>query len=476
MASAKLRLFHVLLVIFINVFTTGVIFGFAALKPVLLRKGIYSELCTVHDKINSGELPTCEKQELRLNTVFVVSVAITNMASLPAGSILDSLGPTRTSIIGASLFGVGNLIFGAGTISWPIAVDGIFIGFDMLALGSPLIFLSSFHVSNAFPHRSGLILSTIMAAFNASSTPYAIYNWVDRRTGGISLKAFFWCYVIIPALFITLQGIAGPKAAYSRESVPPANENTAISSTTVAYGATSTGASIQPVMDVENVPPQSSLPVNRGDGFVGVMFGKSLLLQIFSRHFGLLLLFFTIYADRVNWMIQTISEQLTFYLHEPSLVAKTLTKFTILLPLGGIVGVPIFGWLLDNRSVFDASLVILVSGLVYGILGMLESTIAQTVSISIFVVLRPLLYVFVGDYCGKAFGFRTFGRVYGLLNTLVGLFGLVLGPIDHWVKGPLNGNYNLINGLGLAGGLMASALLSWSIRASANKRRRLATA
>lgn len=123
------------------------------------------------------------------------------MASLPAGSVLDSLGPTRTSIIGASLFGLGNLFFAAGAISRPIgvdlqsigshniltncspciAIDGIFIGFVLLALGSPLIFLSSFHVSNAFPHRSGLILSTIMAAFNASSTPYAIYNWADRR-------------------------------------------------------------------------------------------------------------------------------------------------------------------------------------------------------------------------------------------------------------------------------------------------------
>lgn len=62
-----------------------------------------------------------------------------------------------------------------------VAIDGIFIGFVMLALGSPLIFLSSFHVSNAFPRRSGLILSAIMAAFNASSTPYVFYNWIDRR-------------------------------------------------------------------------------------------------------------------------------------------------------------------------------------------------------------------------------------------------------------------------------------------------------
>jgi hypothetical protein len=53
-----------------------------------------------------------------------------------------------------------------------------------------------------------------------------------------------------------------------------------------------------------------------------------------------------------------------------------------------------FGWLLDNRTVFDASLVLMVGGVVYGVLGMMHSTVAQIVSISVFVVLRPLLYVF----------------------------------------------------------------------------------
>jgi len=253
-----------------------------------------------------------------------------------------------------------------------------------------------------------------MAAFNASSTPYVFYDWVDRKTGGVSIKTWFWCYTLIPALFITLQGIAGPKKAYLRQT-SEANESTAINTTSVVYGATSVGGLPTDTRSEYQIP----LAALRKDEFIGVVCKRSTVGQILSRHFWLLLLFFSVYADRVNWLIQTISEQLVFYLHDPSLASRTVTKFTILLPLGGIIGVPMFGWLLDKRTVFDASLVLMVGGVIYGILGMMHSTVAQVVSISIFVVLRPLLYVFVGDYCGKAFGFQTFGRIYGMRRFVI---------------------------------------------------------
>jgi hypothetical protein len=51
----------------------------------------------------------------------------------------------------------------------------------LLAIGSPLIFLSSFHISNVFPARSGLILSLIMAGFNASSMAFVLFDWLDKK-------------------------------------------------------------------------------------------------------------------------------------------------------------------------------------------------------------------------------------------------------------------------------------------------------
>ncbi|CAE6465358.1 unnamed protein product [Rhizoctonia solani] len=419
MTSNKLRLLQVFLVIFINLFSTGTIFGFAALKPVLIRKGVYSWLCSHDEGDSSG---SCHQQELRVNTIFVVSVALTNMASLPAGSVLDWIGPTKTSIMGATLYGLGCLVFGGGYTKWPVVLDGYYIGFCLLAIGSPLIFLSSFHMSNAFPSSSGLILSLIMAAFNASSISFVLFDWLDRKTGGIPIQAWFWCYALIPTLFIVLQSLAGPPVAYQKQTNPREGQLAASATSVSTYGATSTDTP----SSRETSPPRDLL----------------------------LLFFFSIYADRVNWGIQTISEQLLFYLGDLKVASRTASLFSVLLPIGGIVGVPLFGWLLDHRTTFDASAVILLIGVVYGALGMTHTAVTQIVSISLFVILRPLLYVFVGDYCGKAFGYNTFGRVYGLVTTLVGLLGLILGPIDSLVKNQLHGNFDLVNNVQVGGGCL----------------------
>lgn len=69
----------------------------------------------------------------------------------------------------------------------------------------------------------------------------------------------------------------------------------------------------------------------------------------------------------------------------------------------------------------------------------------------------------VGDYTGKAFGFETFGTVYGLLNCTAGLCGLVLRPIDLLVKGPLKGNYTIVNVAGLLLGAVSATGVTWRI-------------
>lgn len=45
----------------------GIVFGYAALKPVLVREGVYRDLCTGED-LGTGEdskIRTCYAQELR---------------------------------------------------------------------------------------------------------------------------------------------------------------------------------------------------------------------------------------------------------------------------------------------------------------------------------------------------------------------------------------------------------------------------
>ena len=80
----------------------------------------------------------------------------------------------------------------------------------------------------------------------------------------------------------------------------------------------------------------------------------------------------------------------------------------------------------------------------------------------------------------RTFGFQTFGTgmvgrtnlrpcihhflpVYGLANTLSGLFGLVQWPLDLLVKLPLDGNYTPVNAALLVLGLVTSVALATRI-------------
>ncbi len=94
------------------------------------------------------------------------------------------------------------------------------------------------------------------------------------------------------------------------------------------------------------------------DRVVGVMFDRPASAQIWSIWFGCVrpwgattvlnwgplvffravVFFLCVYMARINYLIQTIFSQLLFYLNDVGLARSITTTFTILLPLGGIVG------------------------------------------------------------------------------------------------------------------------------------------
>lgn len=146
------------------------------------------------------------------------------------------------------------------------------------------------------------------------------------------------------------------------------------------------------------------------------------------------------------------------------MLADSLTKaFTYLLPLGGLAGIPFVGFLLDKRSNRDAMLFLAAFGALFGAFGMTSSVAPQIFSIATLTILRPLMYTAVSDFSAKTFGFQTFGTVYGLANTLSGLFGLVQWPLDLLVKLPLDGNYTPVNAALLVLGLVTSVALATRI-------------
>jgi hypothetical protein len=75
---------------------------------------------------------------------------------------------------------------------------------------------------------------------------------------------------------------------------------------------------------------------------------------------------------------------------------------------------PIVGTLLDNFTTPVVVGVLVVTGCAIGVLQMVSNIYAQYTTVIIFAIYRPLFYTSVSDYCAKIFGFRTFGKVYGI--------------------------------------------------------------
>ena len=114
-----------------SVLTSPIAPGYPALKPILQSSGVYSQLCDDDENY-------CAASDLRLNFMFTVSAAITNVSrlvtrmtgsaseveclrdykgcALPAGSLLDRYGPRTTTIVGSVIFLLGNLLFALGSV------------------------------------------------------------------------------------------------------------------------------------------------------------------------------------------------------------------------------------------------------------------------------------------------------------------------------------------------------------------------
>ncbi|KAK1813912.1 hypothetical protein LTR12_011660, partial [Friedmanniomyces endolithicus] len=151
--SKAKRILQVGVAVIYCLLAAGIVFGYAAIKPVLVEEGVYRNKCT-QQELDEG-VWVCYEQELRLNLMFTVAAVSTNVAALPIGTVLDRYGPRIASIVGTFFLTLGALFF---AFAEDVPFDAYIPAYLFLALGGPFVFISSFQLSNTFPQHSGLIL------------------------------------------------------------------------------------------------------------------------------------------------------------------------------------------------------------------------------------------------------------------------------------------------------------------------------
>lgn len=420
-------------------FAAGIVFGYAAIKPVLIDEGAFEELCT-SDELRDGVSP-CYQQEIRLNLMFTVAAVSTNVAALPIGTILDRYGPRVCGVISSIL-----LFIGAGLFSFAPTIQGDAYtpAYFFLALGGPFVFISSFQLSNTFPQRSGLILALLTGAFDSSSALFLLFRVLYEKTGGkLTTGILFKIYLVVPLFILLVQLFVMPKQSYKSVSEIVKEAEDEVNAPTPPDASVeeqhsfrerrdSTASEITALLEM----PANTKRANREDkknkvsGVWGAMHGQSAWQQVKSPWFLLITLFTVVQMTRINYFVATIRPQERWLLGSEKEARRVNEFFDIALPVGGVLSIPFIGTILDGTSTPFALASLVTVATVIGVLGCLPYTWAAVANIVLFVLYRPFYYTAVSDYSAKVFGFVTFGKVYGLIICLAGLLNFVQSPLD----------------------------------------------
>lgn len=450
--SKTRRIVQVAVAVLYCLLAAGVVFGYAAVKPVLIQEGVYRDKCT-QDEVDRG-VWVCYGQELRLNLMFTVAAVSTNVCALPVGTILDRYGPRVAGMTGTVFLFIGALLF-AFAQDLKHAFDAYIPAYLFLALGGPFVFISSFQLSNTFPKHSGLILALLTGAFDTSSAVFLIYRLIYQATDGQFIpKKFFLAYLVVPVFILLAQLFLMPGSSYKtvgelvvqasdshvdeHDSVDGADSSSDSSSfrrRLLASRREDRDAVVEEIThllgskdgDVQAAEEEKKQSIS---GVWGALHGKTAKQQVLTPWFILITLFTVIQMLRINYFVATIRTQYTAMLHSYDKAVQLNEFFDLALPLGGVVAVPFIGLVLDHTSTTFVLALLVAIATAIGILGVVPDMWAGYANICLFVIYRPLYYTAVSDYAAKVFGFATFGKVYGLIICLAGLFNFSAQGLD----------------------------------------------
>lgn len=411
--------------VFFSLMLSGVVFGWPAMVIMLESQGVYQYLCE-----EGAHLP-CQAQLNRFNLVFVVASTGFAWSVLPMGVILDRWGPKICVAMGSVLIFAGSLLF---AFSDPPHFDGFLPGYLLMGVGGPPVVFSCMHLANLFPQKKGTIITLLNVALDASSLVFVILGDLYRAAPeALTYKVMFIGFAAVPALALLVGLLLWPMRAYVAVAAPAG----------AADGGGDVGAGAHDEEQQQTFKAQAT----------------SLVFWICAA-------FTTMNLFRVNYYIATVGEQLLEFtgdivpianstLTENQVKAELFTSiFAYFLPIVGVMSVPVIGFLLDRLGLYLSIWILVGSGILYGIFGLLTILPIEVQLITfIFVAFfRALLFSAMATYVAAAFSFQHFGKLWGIVFFFGGLVNLA----EYFMSAAVKGNFFWLN----VGMLVVSVLMA----------------
>ncbi|CAI5996280.1 unnamed protein product [Closterium sp. NIES-65] len=170
------------------------------------------------------------------------------------------------------------------------------------------------------------------------------------------------------------------------------------------------------------------------------------------------------YVLRSNVYIAAVNDQITFAvhakaIHPPSTAAAVqhyIDAFNCLLPLGGCLSVPLAGWSIDSLGLPPAFAITAALSLLSSLLLLLAPILpldAMLLSFAAYSVARAFIYSTMAALIASLFGFRNFGRLYGLTRFIGAFAALLQYPLMRYGEEAMRGDFT-----GMTAGFMACEL------------------
>ena len=405
---------------------SGIVFGFASLKPVLVAEGVYGDLCGAADADpasysalgideDDGYAPPCAEQDLRLNLFFIVASIATNVSSLFAGAALDRFGRRACYMASTVFLAVGCALMGfAPAIK---ALDAYVVGNLFLGLGGTFLFVPSFQLANAFPKHAGLIVALVTGAFDASAAVFLFYRLAWEASGGtLTPSRFFLGYLAVPAAVLAAEWAVMPAQAYHsapelelkiEKALDPGRDVHASDEDIASDGELYRVRSLRSERRRDKIDRIEEIFGNAEEreerahqveeqhvasGIWGVLHGLPAHRQMMTPWFILILLLTVLQMLRMNYFIATIRAQYRYMLGSDDPAEAINHFFDAALPIGGVAATPFIGLLLNNMSVGFMIAVLTVYIALIGVLNCLPFVWAGYATVVCFVLFRPLYY------------------------------------------------------------------------------------
>jgi MFS family permease len=376
------------------VLTTGIITGFIPLESMLVSEGVYHNLCPSSE----GEsLPkTCEDQVLRLELMYALAGSALNASCLLSGLFLDRFGMRWTIFVGGCLMTLGSILFALGSPSF----DSYIPGYMLIGFGGMSVQMSYFRMAEMLKKHGGLFISAVSNAFYMSAFVFFVFKLIYDRWG-LSVLTLFMVYAIIPAIVTISSFFLVPKESEIKDRRP-------------------THASL-----IIRTSFRRQIIDKRFLTMVGVI-SLVLLRQEF---------YISSYPSRIRWLSK----------NDESTVNLATLLFSVLFPGLSIVYTPIIGVILDRLALIWCFLMASFVGLLFDIFAMIPVLWAQYVASVCLSLWHALTYSFLPAYYMDCFGYRHFGKLFGITFFTAAIVNLTQYGFNYVIQKSLQGNIFIID-------------------------------